>query len=90
MYLHIGGGVTLAVKEIAAIISAEAANSEDTQAFLEARGLSGKYVDISDGKPRSFVISDEAAYATQISAKTLRGRLEQGMATLSEMPSATK
>jgi hypothetical protein len=76
MFLHIGGNTAIPISEIVMIMDSGAAASDDASVFLKRLRNSGKYEDISDGAAKSFVLTDSRAYASPISAVTLKKRLE--------------
>ncbi len=81
MFLHIGNGVLIPTKEVVMIADYESTNgSKDTQNFLEVANEEGfirddAFQDISDGSPKSFIITNETIYLSLISSSTLAKRV---------------
>lgn len=87
MYLHLGEKTVVNTKYIIGIFDIENTSvSKDTRNFLRENG-SGRYrvVNVSYEMPKSFIVCNEGGlsgentvYISQISAATLRKRLETG------------
>lgn len=75
MFIHLGGEQMVLAKDVIAIINLESSNiSESTKEFLEISEEEGFIKDISNGKPKSFVITNKHVYITPISSVTLQKR----------------
>ncbi|WP_352418583.1 extracellular matrix regulator RemB [Proteiniborus sp.] len=60
MFLHIGKDLVIPLKELIAIIDAESAlKLEDTKNFLKVAGEEGFIYDISEGKIKSYIITEK-------------------------------
>ncbi len=87
MYLHLGEKTVVNTKYIIGVFDIENTSvSKDTRNFLRENG-SGRYrvVNVSYEMPKSFIVCNEGGlsgenivYISQISAATLRKRLETG------------
>ncbi|MCK4260897.1 MAG: DUF370 domain-containing protein [Halanaerobiales bacterium] len=81
MFLHIGNGVLIPTKEVVMIADyATTRLSKDTKNFLEVANEEGfirddAFRDISDGSPKSFIITNETIYLSLISSSTLAKRV---------------
>lgn len=75
MFIHLGGSTLALSKEVVAIIDMKMAEkSISTLEFLQIAEDEGFTVDISNGKPKSFVITNDCVYLTPISSTTLYKR----------------
>jgi len=75
MLLHVGADRSVRSDDIVAIIDIRmAAQSPSTKEFLEVMKDEGVLEDISEGDPKSFVITGDRVYLSPISALTLSKR----------------
>lgn len=79
MYLHVGGDVVVAVRDIIGIFDMEKTTvSRLTRSFMTMAEEDGFVMTVGDDLPKSYVISAEnnryVVYVTPISAATLRKR----------------
>ena len=76
VFLHIGGDFSVRVGEIVSIYDYDAMKqSEIGRAFLKKRERT--IVDISDGRPKSAVVTEKNIYLSAISPFTLKKRAEE-------------
>ncbi|HHW10863.1 MAG TPA: DUF370 domain-containing protein [Firmicutes bacterium] len=83
MYLHVGGGQVVPIKEIVVIMNRETmAKSENNKNFIETSAEEGFIQKVaSDGEINSWVITTRKVIASPISAPTLVKRIEQVMSS---------
>lgn len=75
MFLHIGGDVVVAMRDVVAIIDAASMERGPLNAeFIKKRSGKPLLQKITNGPPNSWVITTSKAYASPISAATLRKR----------------
>ncbi|MDI3533973.1 MAG: extracellular matrix regulatory protein [Thermosediminibacterales bacterium] len=75
MFLHLGKDVVIPIKEVVAVIDINTAKtSKATKEFLQIAQEEGFINDISDGNPKSFIISNQKIYLSAISSVTLQRR----------------
>jgi hypothetical protein len=76
MYLHIGNGYLIPMKDVVMIADYESTTSgKDSLNFLEVANEEGFILDYSDGNPKSFIITNETVYMSLISSTTLAKRV---------------
>ncbi|SJZ79581.1 extracellular matrix regulator RemB [Selenihalanaerobacter shriftii] len=75
MLLHLGNDYMIPTKDVVLIADIESTSSEITEEFLEIAEEEGFIKNFSKGEPKSFVITDETIYYSNISSKTLRKRM---------------
>ena len=77
MFLHLGGDVVIPFRDVVAIFDMEIRNqSRSTDEFLKVVQEEGFVKDISDGNPKSFVITNKYVYLSAISSLTLKKRAD--------------
>jgi hypothetical protein len=76
MVLHLGADVTVPLKDVIAIFDLKYANSPTNQQFLQTMTEEEMISDVSDGKPKSFVLTDKTVYLSAISSLTLKKRAD--------------
>ena len=75
MYLHIGDNVTAQTREIIGVFDIETSTvGKDTNEFLRCMQESGRIYDDVDDIPKSFVVTRDLVYITQVASETLRRR----------------
>lgn len=75
MFLHIGGDVSVPVKDIILILDLKSAGvSVATKEFLEINRDEGLVTKVGSGEPKSLILTTERAYLSAISSLTLGGR----------------
>lgn len=76
MFLHIGNGHLIPLKDVVMIADYESTTSgKDSENFLEVANEEGFIEDYSDGSPKSFIITNETVYLSLISSVTLAKRI---------------
>ena len=84
MYLHLGQGVVVPHRDVLGVFDLDnTSSSRLTRAFLERAEREGRVVDVSGDLPKSFALcrareGPAVVYLSQLSAATLRGRVESG------------
>lgn len=75
MFLHLGADVVVSVKKVIAILDLRTAGSAaETRDFLALRRREKRVVDISEGDPKSLVLTAAEVYLSPISSLTLKKR----------------
>ncbi|MDO4563800.1 MAG: DUF370 domain-containing protein [Clostridia bacterium] len=78
MYVHLGGEKIVNGKEIVAILDFEkTTTSKTTREFLKNAEKKGRVRNVSSDLPKSYVITKECVYISQISPATLLKRNER-------------
>ncbi|HHW14305.1 MAG TPA: DUF370 domain-containing protein [Firmicutes bacterium] len=86
MFLHLGGDVIVPLHQVIAIFDHEqVAQSRPTEDFLRVAKDAGRLLDVSGGQPKSFVLTNERVYLSQISSQTLMKRAENMPEYLEEL-----
>ena len=84
MYLHLGQSVVVPLRDLIGIFEMDNTTaSRHTRAFLARAEREGRVVDVSGDLPKSFALcragkGPPTVYLSQLSAATLRGRVESG------------
>ncbi|MGE5594012.1 MAG: extracellular matrix regulator RemB [Betaproteobacteria bacterium] len=77
LFLHIGGQVSVAVKDLVAMLDIEIARKSPLLAeFLFKTGAGQRFLPVDGQEPKCAVITPSAVYLSPISLATLRRRLE--------------
>ncbi len=85
MYLHLGQSVVVPFRDIIGIFDMDnTTSSRLTRRFLSQAEREGRVVDVSGDLPKSFTLcrareGPAMVYLSQLSAATLRGRVEGGI-----------
>jgi len=74
MFIHIGQDVVITAKEVVSINDLHTTSSEATKEFLEMAKEEGFIKDISNGNPKSFIITSKQVYLSPISSLTIKKR----------------
>lgn len=82
MFLHLGADTIIPLKEIILISDSKDKNFVINSEFLQLMREEGMIVDVSAGKPKSFVITDEKVYLSAISSFTLKKRASHVIADI--------
>lgn len=86
MFLHLGGDVVVPLSELVAIFDAElAVQNRPVQEFLRTAKDEGLVDDVSGGRSKSFVLTGDRVYLSQISSLTLKKRAENVSEYLEEL-----
>ncbi|MBM7624296.1 extracellular matrix regulator RemB [Sporohalobacter salinus] len=75
MLLHLGNDYMIPTKDVVMIADIESTDSEITREFLKVAKEEGFIKNFAKGEPKSFVLTDETIYYSNISSKTLRKRM---------------
>ena len=77
-YLGVSQSTSVKVESIIGIFDMDTSTiSPDTRSFLRASQGSGRLVSKVSDIPKSFVLTDESVYLSQLSSQTLYGRLSE-------------
>ena len=75
MYIHIGGDVTLPSDKIIGIFDIEKTSvNKEVNDYLKKLQKQGKIYYVSYEMPKSFVVTDNMVYITNVSAFTIKKR----------------
>lgn len=75
MFLHLGGETVVLTRELVAIINLEnALTADSTREFMKVVEEEGFVQDLSEGSPKSCVVTDRYVYLSPISSTTLKKR----------------
>ena len=90
MFLHIGGDISVPVKDIIFILDLKSAGSGvATKEFLEISQDEGLVTEVGPGESKSLILTTEGAYLSAISSLTLGGRSKTLQQNLGIVSSAT-
>jgi len=83
MYLHLGGEISVKIKNIVAIMDLETTSvSKITKDFLKFAQRSNSVINVNEELPKSYVITSEnnetRVYVSPISSQTLLKRANRG------------
>jgi len=85
MFLHVGGDVMVAKKDIIAVISADTRRSVITREFFDVARDEGFLVHIAEeGKEKSYILTGREIYISPISCSTLKKRCLTGISSGAE------
>ncbi|WP_206425324.1 extracellular matrix regulator RemB [Staphylospora marina] len=77
MFIHLGGSRMISVREVIAILDAEAAGQgAGSGLFLDGAVQSGRIETVVPGEVKSYVITRDRIYASPVSSATLKKRAE--------------
>lgn len=77
VFLHLGADVVVSLKQVVAILDLRTAGAaEPTREFLQLLRSEKQVYDISEGEPKSLVLTDREVYLSPISSLTLKKRGE--------------
>lgn len=77
MFLHIGADTVVPMRDIIAVFDVKAGKTQIEQSFLQ-NIAEDAIIDISEGYPKSFIITDKMVYLSAISSVTIKKRAEYG------------
>lgn len=78
MSLHVGGGQSVKLDEIVAIINLSTVKPKtSTEEFLQLLKANKRLINVSDGKPKSCIITKDFGYLSAISTTTLQKRMNE-------------
>ncbi len=76
MYIHIGGNVSVDVRDIIGIFDIEKTSvNKDVNVYLSRLQKQGKIHYVSYEMPKSFVVCENKVYITNVSVMTLKKRV---------------
>lgn len=76
MFLHLGADTVVAHKDIISINDYRSFRSVINREFIKKSRGKNNIVDVSDQKPKSFVVTSSHVYLSAISSPTLKKRAE--------------
>ncbi len=75
MYLHLGRETLVMTGDLIAILDIDKATiKKDSREFLKKATNRGDVINVTDELPKSFIITDEKVYISQLSPTTLKKR----------------
>lgn len=78
MFLYLGGDITVKSKEVIGIFDIEECSvSRTTAEFLNFSQKKGKIVNVSDEMPKSFIVTDNKTYISNVSNRTIALRARE-------------
>lgn len=79
MYLFLGGDITIRSDDVIGIFDIEECSASRTTAdFLNASAARLQVVNISDNMPKSFIVTSNKTYISNVSHNTIRKREFKG------------
>ncbi len=84
MFLHLGADTIIPLKEVILISDRKGKTAGINNDFLQLMQEEGMIVDVSAGKPKSFVITDDKVYLSAISSFTLKRRASHVIAAVED------
>jgi len=86
MFVHVGGDVMVAKKDIIAVISTDTKRSAITREFFDVAREEGFLVPIAaEGKEKSYVMTGREIYISPISCSTLKKRCDSAFGVHSDV-----
>lgn len=76
MFLHVGADMVVAMKDIIAIVDARSFTADSNRAFLRRISQEKAVVDIAAGDVKSYIITADTIYISNISSLTLKKRAD--------------
>ena len=83
MFLHIGADTVVRMKDIIAVFDIKAGRTPIGESFIK-NIAQDSIVDIAEGCPKSFIITDKKVYLSAISSVTIKKRAEYGFSVIGE------
>jgi len=74
MFLHLGSDTVIPLRSIITITDIKVTRQGINEDFLHLMGEKSMIIDISEGNPKSFIVTDQIVYLSTISAATLKKR----------------
>ncbi|MCH5205926.1 MAG: DUF370 domain-containing protein [Oscillospiraceae bacterium] len=75
MFLYLGGDVTVRSNEVVGIFDIEECSvSRTTANFLNSSQKNGKIVNVSEEMPKSFIVTQNKTYISNVSCHTINKR----------------
>ncbi|MGE6676866.1 extracellular matrix regulator RemB [Bacillus pumilus] len=72
MYIHLGDDCVVSTREIVAIVDYKMKSSSVVEEFLQK--LEGQIISLSQGTPKSIVVTTKSVYYSPLSSSTLKKR----------------
>lgn len=85
MFLHLGADRVVPLNNVISITDMKFFKSQINQEFLKTMEEEHMIVDISEGNPKSFIVTDKIVYLSAISSLTLKKRAGQIFDDLEEI-----
>lgn len=76
MFLHVGADMVVAMKDIIAIADARSFTTDGNRDFMRRIGQEKAVVDIAAGDVKSYIITADTIYISNISSLTLKKRAD--------------
>lgn len=78
MFIHLGGEVTIRTRDVIGIFDIERCSvSRTTAEYLNNCQKKDLIVNVSEDMPKSFVVTDEATYISNVSNSTIYRRIKK-------------
>jgi len=74
MFLHLGANTVIPLKNVISIADIKSVKAGIDNEFLKTVRKANKVIDVSEGNPKSFVVTDDYTYYSAISSMTLKKR----------------
>lgn len=74
MFLHLGANTVIPLKNVISISDIKSVKAGIDNEFLKTVIKANKVIDVSEGNPKSFVVTDDITYFSAISSMTLKKR----------------
>lgn len=76
MFLHLGADAVVALQDIISIHDYKGAKSVISREFMKKAHGKKNIIDVSDNRPKSFIVTSAHVYLSAISSLTLKKRAE--------------
>lgn len=76
MFLHLGSDIAVAIDDVISINDYKSFRSVINREFIKKMRSKKKIIDVSDQKPKSFIVTASKVYLSAISSVTLKKRAE--------------
>ena len=75
MFLYLGGDITVLSKDVVGVFDIEECSvSRTTADFLNSCQKSGKIINVSEEMPKSFIVTQNKTYISNVSCHTINKR----------------
>jgi hypothetical protein len=74
MFLHLGASTVIPLRHVISIADIKSVRAGIENDFLKKVQKANKVIDVSEGHPKSFVVTDDYVYFSAISSLTLKKR----------------
>lgn len=85
VFLHVGGDAAIRCRQIIAVLDARGRRRQHLLPLLQGAAARGRLVDLSEGRPKSVLVTEGGVYVLALSAAALRRRLEERRAPWGEL-----